>query len=448
MKKLLFIFIFVFIFAGLAFEAPPSDDYNIYNYNDVKKESYQSIGNINAYYLGGFDFNGYNSTYPGLERMTRAEVKAVVTGVKTDGTVIRKAPDSYGIVGYSQGGLRALAFSTHLKANYSESEYKKLKAVVTYSGIDQGIQTLQDDLPGVRSRIMDEVNILSDGVDAFFATGLTPIINSILVPLISTIKVTASSNILMDIVLSFLPAEVKGYIAPTMLGTGKTANQLGLSQLNDMKPGSGYIKNYVADSSTSICKVKIGSLPVIKIKIVNLKPVIYIEYTPVYINVSYTHPVVKFPSDLPVGFIVGTNNSLKSKADKEAPVVATAKTLETVFDITEKFHIVNSIAIIGLITGSPAYASKANKAKQMVGNIDAMITYVTRSSDGDGLIARGNQYYPRVIKDPAGNEIKLLTNVLSKDEYMPVYANHADIDDNQDTYANIRTLFSTARLIK
>jgi len=444
MKKILLVLIFVFAFAGFAFGAPP-DDYNIYNFSDFKKESYQSIGNITAYFLHGFDFLGYDSTYPSLEKMTQAEVNAVVTGT----TKIKKAPDSYGIVGYSQGGLRALAFSTYLKANYSAEEYKKLKAVVTYSGINQGMQALQDDLPGVKSRVMDEVNTLYDGFLALNATGLALLTSTTAITGLTIANVLTSPNIpspIADIVMKFLPAEVKGYVAPALLGSnsGKSAKQLGLSQLDDMRPGSEYINKYVSNFSSLIYSIQTGTEIVIKTKWLGIIPVPYIEKVPVYKIVSFSQPTIKFPSNLPVGFIVGTNNSVKNLPSSEVTTIA--KTLETTFTATEVFHIAHSAALIGLLTGSPSHAAKAKKAKQLVGDIDGMVNYLTRSYDGDGVIAKSNQYYPRTIKDPAGKVTTLLTNVLSDEDYMPVNANHSDIDSNPETYNHIRTLFSSAGL--
>jgi len=145
-----------------------------------------------------------------------------------------------------------------------------------------------------------------------------------------------------------------------------------------------------------------GFETVIKIKWLGIIPVPVIETVPVYKTVSFTEPGVRFPADLPVGFIVGTNNSVKDLLPSAAKT--TASVLEASFATAEVFHIVHSAALIGLLTGSPGYAKQANKAKQMVSDIDGMVNHVTRSYDGDGLVARGNQYYPRTVKDPVGKE--------------------------------------------
>jgi len=253
--------LFLLISVIFLFSAPPKPDFRINDFSVAQPKYSNSIGTTNAYFLEGFDFAGYNSTYPSMTAMTEAEVNAVISGKKQDCKTIKQSPTSYGIVGYSQGGLRALAFATHLKNSKPAAEYNKLKAVVTMSGIDQGMQALQDDLPGIKSRIMSQVNILTNGLRA--TSGVTSAIGF---PIVTTVLVTGvkfselinspASQMTVDIITKFLPSEFQGYVVPAMLGKDKPAKDKGYQQLDDMRPRSGYMKNYVADNVPSSYKVQ------------------------------------------------------------------------------------------------------------------------------------------------------------------------------------------------
>jgi len=116
------------------------------------------------------------------------------------------------------------------------------------------------------------------------------------------------------------------------------------------------------------------------------------------------------------------------------------------FTLAEAYHIVNCFGIIGLLTGSVTHASNADKARRLMGDINGMVNYITRSYDGDGLVAMANQYYPKSTLDSTGKTKPLLTNVLSKEDYLPVNANHKTIETTQTTYDNIKTLFKQAGL--
>jgi len=91
MKSFSFFFVFILLFTGVAINAQ-SPDGRISNF--ANSTIGKGVGGINnAYFLTGFDFQGYNESYPKLETMTQAEVNAVVNG-----TNVQKAPSSYGIV--------------------------------------------------------------------------------------------------------------------------------------------------------------------------------------------------------------------------------------------------------------------------------------------------------------------------------------------------------------
>jgi hypothetical protein len=75
-------------------------------------------------------------------------------------------------------------------------------------------------------------------------------------------------------------------------------------------------------------------------------------------------------------------------------------------------HIVKSCLIYGIILGCPRYASWAGKAQNLLSNPDNMVKHITRSYDGDGLVARAYQYYPKPFYNPVTKTTKtLLYNV-------------------------------------
>ena len=95
--------------------------------------------------------------------------------------------------------------------------------------------------------------------------------------------------------------------------------------------------------------------------------------------------------------------------------------------------------------GSIEHANNARKAKELVKNPQKMINDITRSYDGDGLVAKANQYYPTMVVDPTGKKTELLGNKLLKTrEFLPVDDNHSGVGKNDDTFTNIKYLFSLA----
>ena len=433
------------------------EDFAAYKAKKINPSNYD-VGTENAYFLSGFSFNGYNKTYPSLETMTKAEVKAVVTGVKEDGKTIKKAPDSgYGIIGHSQGGLRALAYATHLRSDYSAEEYKKLKAVVTVSGIDRGMQALDNDLFGVRVRVYEKADVLWGGIQAVnepaFVTGIVlagalGIILGAVDPtqgiLSGIVTATAiggmSLGALMiaaippymaiDIVINFLPEGYMGYIRPAFSDVTKNASQLGLQQIDDMRAGSGYMSKYVSTSSTKRYLVSLGSLypPWSWERIVYLKiPVIIEEHT---ID-------TKFDPNLPVGFIVGTKNVIDTSKAEDA-----VKVMKMAFEVSYYYHVTKCCLGIGLITGSIGHAYNAAMAIDMTNNLHGTICHITQCYDGDGLVARDRQFYPQ-----GDSKKQVLNNVLHPGRaYLPVNDWHDATSDHPETFAHIKGLFAYADL--
>ena len=117
------------------------------------------VAGVTTYAFDGFDFEGYKASKHGLDNIIKAEHKSIKD-------VEEEHPDKKGkfaVVGHSQGGLRALAFATYLQNN-DAARLNNLQAVVTVSGIDQGIKALDGGLPAANAKIRRDAAILTEGV--------------------------------------------------------------------------------------------------------------------------------------------------------------------------------------------------------------------------------------------------------------------------------------------
>ena len=99
------------------------------------------VAGVTTYAFYGFDFEGYKASPLGLDAIVKNEHEFVK----------KKEAHDFAVVGHSQGGLRALAFATYLQNN-DAAGLNNLQAVVTVSGIDQGIKALDGGLPVANAR--------------------------------------------------------------------------------------------------------------------------------------------------------------------------------------------------------------------------------------------------------------------------------------------------------
>jgi hypothetical protein len=210
MRKILYLLILLSVIAGAGFTQAKEPTFKISDFSADMKTAYG-----NGYWLDGFDFEGYNSAYPTLEQMTKAEVGAV-----KNGNTVTKAAGPYTIIGYSQGGLRALAYATALKKSYP-ADFKNLQSVITVSGIDQGMQALENDLPGIRARILDRVRTIEGGIGVIasvISAGQLTVDATRLLGKITSFTLIGQSfnNALLDFVAAALPDDFQGYISPVL----------------------------------------------------------------------------------------------------------------------------------------------------------------------------------------------------------------------------------------
>jgi len=403
MKKLFLLFISILLIVSNTWGQVASSAYNAKVFDIEKTDSIDSkiknaVGSIfsstgkKVYYFNGFDFEKYNKNDPNLTDITTAEVLAIKNGI-TGGTRVTKPTNSYSIIGHSQGGLRALAYITEKQKN-NASQLSNIDAVITVSGINQGLPLLDGGLAGFRRRAGDKVNIVGNGIRA--AIGIFDVFE-VLARLIPRNQLADGFGFFMSI----LPSQKKMYW--TQAWTNTTPGVF--RQLDDMAPNSAYINEFVARTMEHTYKRQTGtrltsewrSTPgLLGTKIWYL----WIGYVPVYTTYIAREVIPVFNNTVPLGFIVGTNSKTLSMLDNEKSITDGIFAAEISFAVVQAFHIAKCVGIIGLFSGSVTYANDANRARLLMKDIDAELNDLKRSSENDGLVAVYSQFIPKTFKDP------------------------------------------------
>jgi pimeloyl-ACP methyl ester carboxylesterase len=404
-----------------------------------------------VYYFDGFDFAGYKSSDPSLDDLTDAEVNAINNGVynpswisyKTGPTYrVTRATGPYSIIGHSQGGLRSLGYITKLKAKHGVSKVNNIDAVITISGIEQGLKALEGGLGAFKRRASEKINIIGNGLRA--AAGIFDIFGYIDY-LIPRDKLASAFNV----IIALIPKQHRPYY----LEAWKSTNASRVPQIEGMIPRSKYITNNVATAVDNSYKVKTGRKLSIewrtkKVLFVTIGYV-WIGYVDVYTYYTSTEAAPKFDPKVPVGFIVGEEHSITSmNKDAEPTVKKVLKGFEIGFGVVEGIHIVKCIGIIGLFSNSPAYAVDAERAMRFCRNFDSEMYDVIGSLEGDGLAAKGNQYIPKTYAHPGTGvtKTKLTNPVLGGDPkgYVGLKKNHVSIVQDIDAFRRASGMVSEA----
>jgi pimeloyl-ACP methyl ester carboxylesterase len=392
MKKFLFCTAFAVLLLGSVWSQEKDELKN-------KKIKNYTLVNRTAFYLEGFDFANYKASDPTLEVLTDAEILAVRNGVSGR---VTKASGAYSIIGHSQGGLRALGYITRLKNQYGSASLNNIDAVVTISGIDQGLKALEgspNSLSAFKVRVRDKINIVGNGFLA--AAGVfdfTPNFGTIPIGFLP-LRNTASN--VVDTSFGIVQFVVPKQFRPFVVEAWVSGN---VPQINGMTPQSTYITNNVVQTTVHYYKVKTGTQltsewrykTVLGIKVWYL----WVGYVDVYSTYSMNEATPKFDINVPVGFIVGTDSRTLSMGDNPGQVNEVMRGFETAMGIVEGVHIVKSLLITGLINGSPGYAADANRAKRFFGNIESELNDLKRSTENDGLVAVESQFIPKTFRDP------------------------------------------------
>lgn len=366
------------------------------------EEQPETIGTYNAgvagvttYAFYGFNFEKYKASPLGLDAIVKNEHEFVK----------KKEAHDFAVVGHSQGGLRALAFATYLQNN-DAAKLNNLQAVVTVSGIDQGLKALDGGLPAANAKIRRDVEILTDGAYGVL-NALLPA--DLLLPLLKYFTGFDEREFnklgwwLINFILDKHPG-LSQWVKPALQATTAVAEQTTLNEyceIRDMIPQSDFIKQNVIESKPYSYQVQTGTTRHLGWERVTNRWgwkywALRWQYSPVYSTyIGYKH-TSKLPENIPIGYIAGTKNNVLSIAgSKEQDIRNGLKWGGRIFAIAEGAHIVKCVRIVGLFTGSPRYAAACVKAREYCWNFDSRVNNLLGSSEHDGLVAKESQYIPK-----------------------------------------------------
>lgn len=366
------------------------------------EEQPETIGTYNAgvagvttYAFYGFNFEGYKASPLGLDAIVKNEHEFVK----------KKEAHDFAVVGHSQGGLRALAFATYLQNN-DAAKLNNLQAVVTVSGIDQGLKALDGGLPAANAKIRRDVEILTDGAYGVL-NALLPA--DLLLPLLKYFTGFDEREFnklgwwLINFILDKHPG-LSQWVKPALQATTAAAEQTTLNEyceIRDMIPQSDFIKQNVIESKPYSYQVQTGTTRHLGWERVTNRWgwkywALRWQYSPVYSTyIGYKH-TSKLPENIPMGYIAGTKSNVLSMAgSKEQDIRNGLKWGGYIFAIAEGFHIAKCVRIVGLFTGSPRYAAACVKAREYCWNFDSRVNNLLGSSEHDGLVAKESQYIPK-----------------------------------------------------
>lgn len=392
------------------------------------------------WFLAGFTFEGYKPSTEGVilrvkDEVAEAKAKDISAG--------RTAP--YAVIGHSQGGLRALAYASHLKKT-DKTEYNRLQAVITVSGIDKGLKALDGGFPAVKSRFMTDVNTVWRGVRSIVGTiDVFGIIGRVLPTDISG---------LTSQMVAFLPEDLSGYLYPALNGASPDS----MAEIRDMFPSSTFIQENVSKTKSHSYKLRTGTdwgWEIASKKVWGVR-----IYYPVYTSwATYTwytayedQPV--FGNELPMGYIVGLNSNTLSMMDPstEKSIRKTVGGFETVFEITKNVHLAKNILLIGLFSNGIQYYNDAKEAEKWMANFDGELNELKCSTENDGLVAKESQFYPKTFTDPNTGAVRTVHSknlgTRGSESYIGFNYNHADIIKAHDVRVRILNMIQESALLR
>ena len=376
-------------------------------------------------YFEGFDFLHYSAEISGIEPMLE-ETYVLLKEYYAAENQPDKKPVPFVFLGHSQGGLRSLAMSTYLK-NKDPVLYKQLKGVVTFSGIDKGLKLLENRGANIRSEAYKDVSILSNGAYAtvkvcdfvpndFFAD---LIINKLLGKSLSN-----GAYAFMELFLSEWLGATKGFAYPIMYNN----NWDQYAQIRDMCPQSDFIKKYVLEEKPYYYKVATGSKKVLVWKKGLLGiPYLTLETQTVYSTVQTTDVNMKVNKDLPLKFVVGTQNDTLSMVSEDVrnTIDEAMDTTGDIFRTAQIIHIAKCVSLIGFFTNSGVYEEDCRKAADWCYSYKDQINQLIGESSNDGLVAISSQQLPEYSKKGSSYQ----TKVLNKSKRVFFCRNHGNIVD-------------------
>jgi hypothetical protein len=347
---------------------------------------YNNAYGTKTYFFEGFDFDSLDSflTIFGLQQSVLLNNEEITS--KYDGR--------YTLIGHSMGGLTALGYAGYYYQT-NTAAYNKLEGVITISGADKGASIIRGGLPAALIRLSDKASPLWGGIHALvnFAIPI-PVIPGSAIPN----SHAATMAYLND---KFLPPSHRVMNNAAIRKVEGTI----YAQIRDLTPGSDFINNYVAKTTTKTYKKQTGTKTVYTVSPWSLLigiPIVTSKTEPVYTYSTTSEDAIKFGSSLPVGYIVGLKHNALSMAENESSVRSAIKNWGVAFRVGEAAYYTN-IALTGgisILFGDLDRAIDCENAAAFCENIDREINSLLGSSEGDGFLAKSDQYIPQYFYDP------------------------------------------------
>jgi triacylglycerol esterase/lipase EstA (alpha/beta hydrolase family) len=355
---------------------------------------------IPVYWFDGFHFEKYNSQIDkGLKPIVVDEYSLIKNGTGTTNNVYRnvygeslsitKADNPYIAIGHSQGGLRVLAYAAYLKQQ-DPVGYNKLKGVITISGIDRGLKLLDGGLPETYTRLSRKADVLKNGFKSIANISIWTMIAFTIAE--SLVSQEGVRNLLIDKVL---PDKFQ-FIKSVSSNINTPDN---IPQIRDMIPNSDFMQQSVVSKKENVYKMYAGTQSVLVPRIIPQGQGYTIVFEriniPIYrIVARWYSDEMRFGSDLPVGYIVGTDNNTFEMAGADMGII---NNLYNVFDKGYQYWHVLDVLFGWFIDTPGENAQKAGNAKKFCANIKTEINDLIGETSHDGLVAASSQYFPASI---------------------------------------------------
>ena len=395
------------------------------------------IRNGNYRFFGGFNFGDipaeeHNTS---LTQRVNSEIDYVIAD-----DIEKNNNSKYAIVGHSQGGLRVLAYATMLEKRMTDSNltaaqreqaranYQRLAAVITMSGVDKGLKAIENNFSTFKSKLIADGNIWLKGIrGAARVFAITTIAERTVMNYLGISNANDIINYLPDV----LPGFGESYIMAGWNGEPYSK----IPEVYDMIPGSDFINKNVSSTSTVTYKKQTGTRTYKKWERVKWCFWWWVEHSePVYSTFTAYKDNPKFSSNLPVGYIVGTDsNTLGMTEDKEANIRNICSTAANFFETTQILNHIECYATLGIgfLTGHYTAYQDCCTARDWFRNVDGELNDLKGSSENDGLVAKESQFYPKKFYNPVTSKYEEVhSNVLGKtsEGYTSVAKNHAAIN--------------------
>ena len=395
----------------------------------------------NQYYFEGFYFPHFDPDHipDGLLPKIQSEI------LRLKETPIADLPNpdwdngNFYFVGHSQGALRALAAAAWIKDNEPEL-YNRLNGVITISGINRGLKALEGGIPHFRAKLEHDFQILYHG-----AVSVRRALSGAALPVLLTgytfipayrehIEAALTFYAAMPYVPGDLSANVELFsaleIMPEYTYMVNAFRGLEIKEINDVVPGSNFINQYLvqSDGISTLSRVQDGYRIVRRLEWVRASgvpvfPRIRSVREPKYklVSLPQTSGTLRFGDELPLGYLVGTNNNVFSgRRMNERRIRETLKALQYGLFNVKMIHMVRTASLYGLLINSPGSYTDAANAHNYIKNIDRQISEIIGSPESDSFVAKESQFFPESMH----------SNILYGSEmgiYQEINLNHEDI---------------------